>query len=560
MSPTTSSFSGPWCKALSDLHTSIKSMPEKYKADFNKLSDESLAAVCNPSHLHVWETDSDIDNLLQLTQTIVKIRTLAGASQPQSQGKNAGPGMLILTEVKEKEGRDNFARVCGLVKHLTGIDGRKHLDGGVSAFGGIVVVRGVDNRHTPAASKDGKTAYGDETRSEMNKAVRRVNVAIERIFKLDVFASEFNKKLVWHHGPVIHFLLHWINTTSPYLRSSLTGITIHSALSFTSSNGVQPSPLGRLNTLPALATLEEYTRTLGISAVFLDTAAQLVTFEYLTTYMYFFGYYINTLLPAPLTRIHLHSAQDRLVAFAFRLWGACNSKYGADVVKTVQANLDHGKARAWASACVSAASYTKDACQAAALDPEIHHAVQLADSPFETFGAGNGAGLSAFARLMVGPGAASPSQYSVAAPLEISFAGASMAQFRACSPSSLRLLLPSPSLPIAPSHTPANVTPSPAQAQLETITARIQGTMMGVLERVRQDKGMPRIEDEERGMWKEVVKACGVALDGCKGRLPKGVDEKVGFVREKLARGTWGYALGAPSSAGGVVGLGGWGQ
>jgi hypothetical protein len=551
---------GPWCKNLDDLHASIKSMPPKYKSDFNTLSEASLAAVCNIAHLHVWETDSDIDNLLQLTLCIVKIRTTAGTANATGiPSKNAGPGMIIITEVKAD--RDNFARVCELVKYVTGVGGRHHLDNTVCAFGGIVVVQGVDNRHVPLPAKDRSMQYADNVRKEVDMAVKRINVAIDRVFKLDMFKSSFNRKIVWHHGPVIHFLLHWINNTTSTLRSSLTGITIQSALSFTSGNGIQPSPLGRLNTLPALAKLEEYTKTLGISAIFLDNTAQLVTFEYLATYMYFFGYYINTFLPCSLSLPHLHRAQDRLVTFAFRLWGACQSTYGSDVVSFVQKNLQPQTARAWASACIDSRSYTKEACQAAAEDREIHHAVQLADSPFETFlssSSSTGMGLPAFSRLMVGPAQSTPSQYSIAAPLQISFTGSTAAQFRAAAPSSFRLLLPSPSLPTA-THLPDATGKAEQQARLETITARIQGTMMAVLERVRQDKGMPVIKDSERNMWKEVVKAVGVALEGTKGRLPKGVGEKLVFVQQKLVQGTWGYALGAPNQKQATGEVGGWG-
>jgi hypothetical protein len=549
---------GPWCKTLDDLQTSIKSMPPKYKSSFDDLSAQTLAAVCDTAHLHVWETDSDIDNLLQLTLCIVKIRTTAGtASADGVKRKNAGPGMVIITEVKPD--RDNFARVCGLVEHVTGVEGRRHLENTVCAFGGIVVVRGVDNRHVPLPAKDGSTKYADSVGKEMDLAVKRINVAIERVFRLDMFRSSFNRKIVWHHGPVIHFLIHWINSTTSMLRSSLTGITIQSALSFGSGNEIQPTLLGRLNTLPALAKLEEYTNTLGIPAIFLDNTAQLITFEYLATYMYFFGYYINTFLPRSLSLPHLYRAQDRLILFAFRLWGACQSTYGSDVVVFVQKNLQPQTARAWASLCIDPRNYTKEACQSAAADTEIHHAVQLADSPFETFlsTSTSGIGVPAFSRLMVGPAQSNPSQYSVAAPIEISYSGSHTAQFRAKAPSPLRLLVPTPNLPTS-THLPDPAGKADQQAKSETITARIQGTMMGVLERVRQDKGMPVIHDSERNMWKEVVKAVAVALEGTKGRLPKGVDEKVAFVRAKLAQGTWGYALGAPSQKIGQ-GMGGWG-
>ncbi|KAF2710719.1 hypothetical protein K504DRAFT_500663 [Pleomassaria siparia CBS 279.74] len=552
MSP---SFSGPVCKSLSDFNVALSNIPATEKADATKLSNATLAAICNTSHLHIWESDSDIDNLLQLTHTIVMIRTTAGASKAtganeQATGKNRGPGMVIITEVKS--GHDNFARVCELVKHLTDIDGRMHLENSVCAFGGIVVVRGVDNRHAPTLSKDGSFTYLDDHRKEMDTAVRRINIAIERVFKLHMFSSLFNRKIVWHHGPVIHFLLHWINNTTSSLRDSLAGITICAALDFSKGGGIQPSTLGRTNAPQHLAKLEEYVKRLDISATFLDNDTQMINYEYLTTYMYFFGYYINMFLPASLARPHLHRAQDRLITFAFRLWGACNNTYESDVVKTVQNNLDRHMARPWASMCINPKSYTKSSCQAAAKDEEIHHAVQLADAPFETFGAGNGMRVPAFARLMVGPGQVNADKNSVATPFKISLSASSLGQFRIEAPSAFRLLTPlasssSSSTTTQTSLTPANINPKSDSALLEMMTGRIRGIMMAVLERLRQDKGNPTMSEENRATWKEIGKAVAFALGGCKGegRLPKGVGEKIAFVQAKLVEGTWGYSLGA---------------
>jgi len=267
--------------------------------------------------------------------------------------------------------------------------------------------------------------------------------------------------------------------------------------------------------------------------------------------MYFYGYYINTLLPPSLTRVHLHKAQDTLTTFSFRLWGACNSKYGPDVVKAVTSHLSRETAGKWVNTCVRPGTYTREACRAAAQDEAIHHAVQIADSPFERFTQSQTGGyIPAFSRLLVGPSSPTPTSasttahHSTAAPFQISLETPRIGRFRACSGTPFRLLTPA-SPPLSPNTV--------AQA-LETITARTQGTMMGVLERVRQEKGMPDLHSEDREMWKEVVRACSAALGGCKGRLPKGVEEKVAFVEAKLRGGTWGYALGAREQQGQVIG------
>ncbi|KAF2128975.1 hypothetical protein P153DRAFT_317463, partial [Dothidotthia symphoricarpi CBS 119687] len=504
------SFTGPWSKDLDALKKSVHSMPKEYKHAFASASKDTLEKICDAEVLHVWETDADIDNLLQLTSVIAKLCDLgSGKEEEEGKGKEAKGRMVIVAE--EKGERDNFKRVCELVEYLTSVDGKSHLDGTVCAFGGIVVVRGWNN----ALPSGGK---------EAEKTVKRINTAIERVLKLGGLKQ---KKIVWHHGPVIHFLLHWINSTTPTLRNALHAITITNALDLSSS--VAPSTAGKQNTLPHLQHLEQYARKLNIPVVFLDPTTQLITFPYLGTYMYFFAYYLNTFLPPSLSRPHLHKAYDQLVAFAFRLHGASTSTYGASVVKLVKTHLDPATARTWARTCVAASSYTKERCRTAGREAEIHHAVQLADSPFALFSQPTTTGPAAFARLAIGPAAPIADSLYTAAPVHISFADA---RLRASSATPFHILIPTPAASSAKSE----------QDDLEKTTNRIQGLMMGVLERVRLAKGMPTLSPAERSAWKEVEKACSWAIKGC-GKLPKGVDEKVKFVLEKLGRGTWGFVV-----------------
>lgn len=516
-----SSFNGPWSKDLDGLKKSVQSMPKEYRSSFSSASQDTLEKICDPGVLHVWETDADLDNLLQLTSVIAKLCDLGGEKE---KCKNEGK-MVIIAE--EKSGRDNFKRVCELIEYLTNEDGKLHLQGTVCAFRGIAVVRGWNN----ALSSGGK---------EAEKTVERINTAIERVMK---HGGIKRKKLIWHHGPVIHFLLHWINSTVPTLRNAVHAITITNALDL--SNGIAPSTAGKPNTLPHLQRLEQYARNLDVPVVFLDPASQLITLPYLATYMYFFAYYIHTFLPPSLSRPHLHKAYDSIVTFAFRLRGANDALYDADVVKMVKAHLDAGTAKAWAKNCIDASNYTKKKCRAAAQEKEIHDAVQMADSPFALF-TQTGTGPAAFSRLAVGPASSVPDSLYSAAPVQISF---SDAKLRVSSSTNFYILIPSPTTSTSTSPNTTSTSSSSSAAAndhaLEKSTSRIQGLMMGVLERVRQTKGMPSVSASERSAWKHVVKACSWAIQGCN-KLPSGVDSKVKFVREKLTQGTWGYVVGAP--------------
>jgi hypothetical protein len=498
-------FNGPWSQDLDALKKAVQSMPDQYKSSFVSASKDTFEKVCDPDVLHVWESDSDIDNLFQLTSLIAKLCNLGTR---KTKGANAGDGSMVII-AEEKSDRNNFARICQLVEYLTGADGKKHLDGAVVAFSSIVVVRGWNN-----------SVRVEKGRQEAENTVKRTNTVLERVFKMGNFAG---KKIVWHHGPVIQFLLHWINTTTPALRSGLAAITITGSLDLTTS--VAPSIPGRSNTLEDLKLLESYATKLSIPVVFLDSTSLGLTYHHLNTYMYYYAYYIWTFLPPSILRPHLHAAQDSLVTFAFRLLGASKNKYQGDVVKKVKATLDPSIARKWARTCVDKASYEKKKCRNAGSEDGIHGMVQLADAPFLRFNHDKTNALPAFARLAVGPAAAASQASYTAAPVSISFA---TSKIRPSYPTPFHILIPSKDAD-----------------DTDKITAHVQGLMMAVLERVRQEHATPPpFSGNEIAMWKETRKAVEYALKKSDEGVPKKVSERVQYVREKMGRGTWGYLVG----------------
>lgn len=503
-------FSGPWSRDLATLKTSVSSIPSENKASFTSASSDTLDVFCDPEALHVWETDSDIDSLLQLTSVLAKLCDL-GVRESKDVAKGVKGGMVVIAE--EDRRNNHFKRLCELVEHLTGESGSTHLEGTVRSYANanIVVVRGWT--YPPG---------NDASDQNLERVVKRVSTALSR-----ALSASKTHKIIWHHGPVIGPLLSFINTTTPSLRNSLAGISITNSLHLATS--VKPSAAGRANTLPDLERLQSYAKKLSIPVLFLDSSTQGITSPYLATYMYFFAYYIGTFLPSSVTRSHLHSAQDELVTFAFRLRGASEKRYGSDVVSAVKKHLDP-RSKTWARRCIDPRSYEKGKCQAAGRDSEVHHAVQIADAPFALFKASfspETEGVTAFARLAVGPAssAAATKEVFIAAPVDISY---STSRLRARHPSNLHILLPNPDV------TEAN------------ITSRIQGLMMGVLERVRQEHGNPSFSSNEKQMWKDVVKACSWAFKGCESKMPDRIAEKVKFVLQKLTKGTWGYIVGAP--------------
>lgn len=461
--------------------------------------------------MHVWETDSDIDSMLQLISVLAKLCDL-GVREFKDAVKGMKGGMTIIAE--EDRGRNHFERLYELVDHLTGETGSKHLGGTACSYANasIVVVRGWNSQ----ASSSSSTNY------DLEWVVKRVSTALQH-----ALTGSKTHKIIWHHGAFVSPLLSFINTTKPSLRNALVGISVTDSLHLGTS--VKPSAAGRSNTLSNLDRLHSYAKKLSIPVLFLDSRTQGITSPYLATYMYFFAYYVHTFLPSSLIQAHLHAAQDELVTFAFRLRGASEKRYGADVVAIVKKHLDP-RSKAWARRCIDPHSYEKQKCHAAGKDTEIHHAVQLADSPFALSKAMYGAGsdsIASFARLAVGPAspAAAAKEVFIAAPVDISFR---TSRLRAHYPSNFFVLLPKP------------------EVTEENITNRIQGLMMGVLERVRQEHGNPTFNSNEKQMWKDVVKASSWALKGCEGKMPDKIAKKVKFVQDKLTKGTWGYVVGAP--------------
>jgi hypothetical protein len=494
-------FSGPWSQDLEALKKAVQSMPDKYKPAFSGASKDTLEKVCDPDVLHIWETDSDIDNLLQLISVIAKSCNLGTR---KDRGANASDGSMVIV-AEESLGRNNFVRICQLVDYLTCANGKKHLEGTIVAFGTIVVVKGWNN--STRSNNAGKA---------MDSTVKRINVAIERVLKM---GNLFSEKIVWHHGPVVNSLLYWINNTSSTLRSHLTAITITGSIDL--SESLKPSKPGRLNTLPDVTNLETYARRLDIPVLFLDSASQLITSPHFPTYMYYYGYYINTFLPPSLSHQHFHKAHDDLVAFAFQIYGASHSQYGASTVKQVKEHLDPRHARSWAKKCIDARAYEKATCRGAACEDDIYRIAQLADGPFAPFHFHN-TGIPAFARLAVGPAARGSQEYYTASPVTIDFKGS---RLRPCLPATFHLLVPTPT------------------QDVDKITNRIQGLMMAVLECVRQEKGNPVLTSEQANMWRAIKQSWTWALQASKGKMPKDVDQHVKFAREKLSNGTWGVAV-----------------
>ncbi|ORY03586.1 hypothetical protein BCR34DRAFT_634977 [Clohesyomyces aquaticus] len=531
-------FNSPWSKTLEGLRTTIESVPSAHTAAFEKLSAETLNAINNPAYLHVWEVDGDVDSLLHLEYVIVMLRALTTyVPQKDEPAKYVPAGMVIIVSESEISGRDTFSRVCDTVKHIMQDSGTAQLNGFVKCFSNIAIVRGVNNSKLPTPAPE--LRYTDKAAAKQaSDAVQRITLTIFKILEKGFYTGD-RRKIVWHHGPVVHFLLYFVDHTTPPIRNALAGITVHSLFTFTKSSTESPDPcipitgplfatsLGQRNTLTHLSTLSTYTTRLHITTTFLTTSALLTPFS-LNTYIPYWAHSALVLLPRSVWLPHFHSTLDELVLFSYRLWGGKTGVFGKEVVAIVQAKLREKVAGRWARRCIQQQEYGKEKCKAEVVagEGEVYRIVNAVDGPIQPFGDGNGeaeAGLPAWSRLSVGPVGMSKSAY-IAAPVAIDFGHRAM---RVSSTSPFRVLLPRDETP-------------------ETVRRRIGEAFGGLVSLARGQgggNGRVGVKREDVECWKEVVGACEWALAGG-GRRGKDIEERVGFVRGGLRMGGWASLVG----------------
>ncbi|KAF2734874.1 hypothetical protein EJ04DRAFT_601998 [Polyplosphaeria fusca] len=535
-------ISGPWCKDFESLKKSIVTMPEKYKDTFDYASGLSLAAVCEPSALHIYEMDSDLDSLLLLTQVVLRVRASnTYVPQVNKAGIVVPNGMIVLVE--KKAGTDDFARIYQQMEYLTQEQGHLHLSDTYCSFGAIAIVKGIDN--TKAPNKDGK--YPAAAADEVDSAVQRLKIAITRTIEKSTAGLERIKNIIWHHGPVIHFLNHFIAHTDASIRNRFKAITIHNCLDFT--KGILPSTLSnKLNKIQDFNRLESYLKRLSITATFLDSKTQGIHHDGLSIYIFYYAFYINTLLAPTLTHAHHLLVLDSLLLFSYRLHGAAHRLPPSTITSNLRSHLPTHHLT-WAHRSTNPSNYTKPLCQSAGTDAQIHHATALSHAPFAPLRPTLPSTFPALSRLFIGPAAALvAAEYYLSIPLALDWRGM---QIRVDSRSVWRLHVPHPAFAVASAAHPD------APNSEGNITERVRGTFGGVIEALRGQRGEPGVPGSWKGVWEDVRAACGWALEGCEGRLPKGMGEKVRFVGEGLRRGVWVAVLERAVAMGGGGGGGG---
>ena len=87
-------FTGPSCSDLVEFMKSIKDIPSKHKGTFDDMSKKAIDTICDIDVVHVWESADDIEDMLQLTQVVMKMMLKA---KKQEGRKKREPAMVIIS-------------------------------------------------------------------------------------------------------------------------------------------------------------------------------------------------------------------------------------------------------------------------------------------------------------------------------------------------------------------------------------------------------------------------------------------------------------------------------
>lgn len=91
---STEGFNGPSCNNLVEFMKSVNNIPSKHKGAFDHMSNKTIEIICDIDALHVWESGDDVEDLLQLTQVIMKLKIDVGRHEAR-RGKK--PAMVVIS-------------------------------------------------------------------------------------------------------------------------------------------------------------------------------------------------------------------------------------------------------------------------------------------------------------------------------------------------------------------------------------------------------------------------------------------------------------------------------
>ncbi|OCL11318.1 hypothetical protein AOQ84DRAFT_437783 [Glonium stellatum] len=382
------SYESPWAESITELQSFIDKMPESINHVFQSHSKQATEAITSNDHLHVYQTYSDIDYLLQTAILIYQLHSLyTYVPQKNSLGRKVPAGAVIIADDFER----CFEKVILLMKHITGEDGEAHCKGNILVFDTIAIVRGTDPTMLPGP--DGMYSQ-EETHENAMAAMHRVVTSIENVSKITG-----KKYIVWHHGPYIHFLNFFFKTVRPAMRQRFVAITVMAAVK-SNDEGVSHRISQSINTTDCWERLYRYGTAMRIPVVLLDNSAQMIEAPHLTRTFPRFGDAFIMLFPYDIWYPHVASQMDVICMYMFRLAAAIAGKSGVDCVERIKSSLNQGLAKQWARGSINPIYFSPEACEMQNCLWSMKRIRWLVDLPIRQ----KAEALDPMCRVEVGPG------------------------------------------------------------------------------------------------------------------------------------------------------------
>ncbi|KAF2811804.1 uncharacterized protein BDZ99DRAFT_569765 [Mytilinidion resinicola] len=365
------SFKSPALASFASLTAALSKIPSQNRDALQELSGEASALITASDALHVYEIGGEPDDLVLLT---VQIEWLKKHPREDHRGTKVPAGAIFLASNRNR----SFGRVVEQLEHLTSESPQRHLAGHVALFGPFAVVRTADSTaQTPNLSA-------------LQTATKNITTTLSQLSKLTHTA-----KYVWHHGPYLRSLTHFIANTTPAIRNALLALTVCAAI--TSLDAHAP------NTPADWRTLETYARRLRLPIILISPDTIPLQYTYLNHLLKNFGELVPALFPASVYTENVNHHLDLAHVLVYRVAAAAAHRHSRAVASKVAAALPAHHAGVWPKACIRPEAYPPERCRMKRALAAMKPLAWYTDMGMMPLGSAQGS-TAALARVLLGPG------------------------------------------------------------------------------------------------------------------------------------------------------------
>ncbi|KAF2491377.1 hypothetical protein BU16DRAFT_542507 [Lophium mytilinum] len=388
------SFKSPALNSFASLTAALSRIPSQNRDTLQELSHDASDLITAADALHVYEIEGEPDDLVFVT---VQVEWLKNHPREDHRGTKFPAGAVFLASTRNR----SFGRVVEQLEHITGEKPQHHLNGHVVLFGTFAVVRTSDS-----------TAK-DTSLDAVKTATKNITITLSQLSKTTI-----TSRYVWHHGPHLRPLTHFISSTTPSIRNNLLALTISASISSLPSSST-PDP--HTNTTTDWRTLETYARRLRLPIILLDPTTIPCHYTYLNHVLKNLGELVPALFPASVYTENVNHYLDLAHVLVYRVVAAAARRHSAAVASKVDAAIPPHHEGVWPRACVSARAYPRERCRMKRALPAMKQLAWYTDMGMMPLGSARASSAAGVARVLLGPGRATDAVMCV--PVEIAFRG-----------------------------------------------------------------------------------------------------------------------------------------